>query len=247
MTSTGPGLAGFLDLVGDEDDDFVLIESVFGLIGMCWSSANRTSPLLGRLAEAADSACAAANRTTRASGYNRFAIILSLVQLLRYARIEGQRRLMVQSNCGHVCGSAGWSRCLAGRWAATAGRDSCAYNNNTIPADTIRCGPVSRSRMRFHIYISHGGGGGDSPSAPPGRDLNLAVRVSVWHNVSPATATPCSRARTNYVTSLTAATRHGIPTAEIWLYRSDTQSVVAVSTGLLSGLLRRYYYYVRAE
>lgn len=72
--------------------------------------------------------------------------------------------------------------CLAKRFAA---RSTCVYVCVLCtPADSIRRGPVSRSRMRFYIYIAR-----RRRIRPPllhaGRDLNLVGRAT-FGIVSPA-------------------------------------------------------------
>jgi len=73
--------------------------------------------------------------------------------------------------------------CLAKRFAGPD--DSCVM---CTPTDSIRRGPVSRSRMRFYIYIAR-----RRPIRPPllhaGRDLNLVGRAT-FGTVSPAAAVP---------------------------------------------------------
>jgi len=63
--------------------------------------------------------------------------------------------------------------------------DSCLM---CTPTDSIRRGPVSRSRMRFYIYIAR-----RRPIHPPllhaGRDLNLVSRAT-FGTVSPVAAVP---------------------------------------------------------
>jgi len=90
--------------------------------------------------------------------------------------------------------------CLAKRFAAWTTRVYVCVM--CTPADSIRRGPVSRSRMRFYIYIArrrriH------PPLLHAGRDLNLVGRAT-FGTVSPAAARR-PRARTNYVTALTGA------------------------------------------
>lgn len=92
--------------------------------------------------------------------------------------------------------------CLTKRFAS---RTTCVFVCVCVcvmctPTDSIRRGPVSRSRMRFYIYIARRRRRIHPPLLWAGRDLNL-VR-DVQRRVSPAVA-PCPRARTNYVTALT--------------------------------------------
>lgn len=169
LASTGAGAEGFFDLVGDEDFGLTGSATAFGRTGICWSSVNRTCPLSG-FGEAACRVCVAAKRTTSVNKHSRWpAIILELpwytsvcgpsvcVYGTSYSP-SGARLVFGETFCGPV--------------------DSCVrVCVMCTPADSIRRGPVSRSRMRFYIYIAR-----RRRIRPPllhaGRDLNLVGRAT---------------------------------------------------------------------